>query len=277
MARRDVDILLTYWGDFSLLKEAIDSVINQTYDNWHLWVIDDCYPSSEAADYAAQLNDPRITYIRHSQNLGITKNFNYALQKATAEYCIFLGCDDRLLPDYLATAVKEIGKADFFQPGVQVINENGETFNPLPDRIKYMLRPARASTYDGQRLIGSLCMGNWLYFPSILWRTEVIKSYGFDEKYKIVEDLILEFNLIADGHQLALCNTKLFEYRRSSQSLSSKDAASGSRFHEEDEMYRNFSKRFKNLGWHYAAAMAYLRPTSRLHKMLAAVSRLRAR
>ena len=78
---------LTYWGDFSPPKEAIDSVINQTYDNWHLWVIDDCYPSSEATVTRLSLILRQPTSA--SQNLGITKTFNYALQKLLLNIVFF--------------------------------------------------------------------------------------------------------------------------------------------------------------------------------------------
>lgn len=260
-----VDVLLTYWGDFELLKKAVESVISQTYLDWRLVVIDDCYPSDEAERYFATVTDPRITYYRHEKNIGITHNFNYAVDQASAEFSILLGCDDKLLPNYLERALEQIKNADFYQPGVEVINEEDVIYSPLVDKIKRFLRPKRNGMYSGEKLATSLSRGNWLYFPSILWKTSVLKKYRFNTAYTIVEDVELEFNLIADGGVLALDDAVTFQYRRSANSLSSKEKT-GVRFNEEDDVYDKFAEKFKALGWNRAAKSARLRIISRIHR-----------
>ena len=263
-----VDILLTYWGDFGLLKQSVESVVQQTETNWRLVIIDDCYPSNEAQKYFAKNADPRITYIRHAKNIGITKNFNYAIDLATADYCMLLGCDDILEPNYLEQALAKIDNADFYQPGVTVIDGDGNPCAPIPDRIKRLLRP-RAGLHGGQGLAASLSSGNWLYFPSILWRTKTIQRYRFDEKYTIVEDVKLQLSIIRDGGTVYVDNEKTFRYRRFAQSLSSIEKKSGGvRFDEEADVYSYFSNEFSAIGWRRAAIAARFRVTSRLHKLL---------
>ena len=56
---KSLDIVIPYWGEFTLLKEAVDSVLTQTSDDWHLTILDDHYPSTEARDYYTKLADPR--------------------------------------------------------------------------------------------------------------------------------------------------------------------------------------------------------------------------
>ena len=262
-----VDILLTYWGDFDLLKKAVESVMAQTHQNWRLLVLDDCYPSDEAGRYFKTLTDPRINYYRHKKNIGITHNFNYAVHQASAEYSVFLGRDDKMLPNYIERALEKIGSTDFYQPGVQVIDESDKEYLPLVDRIKRLLRPKRSGAYSGEMLAVSLSRGNWLYFPSILWRTNVLKKYRFNTDYKIVEDVDLEFNLIKDGGILALDNTVTFQYRRSLNSLSSKEKT-GVRFGEEDAVYDKFVIIFNEAGWKKAAKAAKLRLISRIHNFI---------
>lgn len=264
-----VDILLTYWGDFELLKIAVESVMRQTDPDWHLYIFDDCYPSSEPAKYFAKITDKRVTYHRHQKNLGITHNFNYAVNAAKSEYCVLLGCDDIMLPSYLETALRNIGNAAFYQPNVQVIDADGVVYMPLADRIKAALRFKKAGTYMGERLVASIAMGNWLYFPSIMWRTKIIKKYGFNPDYKIAEDLFLIFSLIADGASMQLDNSVTFQYRRFAKSLSSKEKKRGGiRFNEEDDVYSKFAERFKLLGWKKAALASRVRLTSRLHRLI---------
>lgn len=267
MKQPTVDILLTYWGDFELLKKATESVIAQTYQDWRLLVVDDCYPSGAAAAYFEKLKDPRVTYYRHEKNIGITNNFNYAVSRASAPYCVLLGCDDKLLPHYLERALEKVGTADFYQPGVQVIDENDSEYLPLVDKIKRVLRPKKPGIYSGEALAASLSRGNWLYFPSILWKTETLKKYPFNPDYKIVEDVDVEFNIICAGGTLYLDDAETFQYRRSANSLSSKEKT-GVRFNEEDVVYDHFASIFKKLGWHKASRAARLRVISRIHSFL---------
>jgi len=264
-----VDILLPYWGDVDLLKKAVESILVQTEQDWHMYVFDDCYPSDEPAKYFSSLNDERITYTRHSKNIGITNNFNYALRAAKSEYCVMMGCDDIMLPDYLEEALRSIGFADFYQPGVDVIDGQGKVYLPTGDRIKRLLRPKRGGIYHGERLAASLCKGHWLYFPSILWKTETIKKYGFNANYKISQDVVLILSILKDGGTLSLDNKVTFQYRRFAASLSSREKSKGGvRFREEGEVYDMFAKEFNKLGWKKAERAARWRITSRIHDAL---------
>ncbi len=264
-----VDILLPFWGDVELLKKAVESVLAQTEQDWRLLVFDDCYPSEEPARYFQELNDARAIYHRHAKNIGISANFNFAIRAAKAKYSVMLGCDDMLLPNYLERALSRIQEADFYQPRVNVVDEHGRSYAPLGDKVKRVLQPKKSGTYEGERLAASLCHGNWLYFPSILWKTETIKRYGFEEKYKIAEDVILELDIIKDGGKLYFDKEMTFSYRRFSHSLSSIEKVKGGvRFTEEDEVYAHFAQVFQKMGWKKAARAARWRITSRLHQVI---------
>lgn len=267
---KKIDILLPYWGDFALLKKTIESIIVQTSNDWTLTIIDDCYPSLDAQNYCRTINDDRIVYFRNPKNIGITNNFNLCIEKASAEYCMIPGCDDILLPNYVETALKNIGNNDFYQPMVEIIDANDKIYLPLADKIKRFLRPNKSGVYSGENLAASLCNGNWLYFPSITWKTATLKNYQFDSQYKIVEDVVVELNIIKDGGALFLDNETTFQYRRFASSLSSKEKLKGGvRFNEEKHVYSHFATVFNKLGWRKASYSAKIRVTSRIHKMIA--------
>ncbi len=269
MQNHHVDILLPYWGDFTLLTKAVDSVLSQTSDDWHLYILDDCYPDKQAERYYTTNPHQKITYIRHRENIGITKNFNFALSKSTAEFCILLGCDDILLPAYIETALKKIGTADIYQPSVDVIDANGKTYLPLGDRVKRWLQPKKSGMLQGEKLVTSLCYGNWLYFPSLLWRTQTIKKYGFNEQYTIVEDVQLEFEILSNGGTLFFDKQTTFQYRRFANSLSSREKSkNGVRFSEEKDIYTRYAAFFKKIGWRRASLAAKIRITSRLNNLI---------
>lgn len=271
MAR--TDILLPYWGDFKLLKKAVESILAQTETDWRLLVFDDCYPHANPASYFESLRDERIKYYRHKENIGITRNFMFALDVAKAEHFVMMGCDDIMLPNYLERALEKIDDADLYQPGVEVISDSGEVYLPLVDKTKRILRPKKSGTYSGEKLAASLCRGNWLYFPSIVWRTNTVKKYGFEPKYKVVEDVALQLSIIKNGGKLFVDNETTFQYRRFAKSVSSiEKSKDGVRFREENEVYDRFAREFRNIGWHKAARAAKWRITSRLHKSLSVIA-----
>ena len=264
-----IEIMIPYYGDFKLLKKAVDSVLAQTSDNWSLTILDDHFPSEQAFEYYKSNPHPKIKYIRHKKNLGITQNFNFAAQLATAKYCVIMGGDDKMLPNYVEVALKNIGKADFYQPGVEVIDADDNVYLPLVDIVKRILRPKKSGVYSGQKLATSLSNGHWLYFPSITWRTDNLKKYPFDSRYKVLEDVVSQLSMISEGATLYLDKTKTFQYRRFADSLSSKEKGTGGvRFKEEDDVYDKFAIIFQEKGWKRAAAAAKLRLTSRVHKAI---------
>ena len=274
MTKPSFDILLPYWGEFNLFKKTVDSVLAQTRDYWRLLIFDDCYPSSEAQNYCQSLNDPRVIYSRHKQNIGITNNFNFAVNAAEADYCAIVGCDDILLPNYVEMALRNIGDTDFYQPGVEVIDGDDNAYLPLGDRIKRLLQPRKPGVYSGEKLATSLCRGNWLYFPSIAWKTSSLKRYKFNDDYKIVEDVVVELDLIKDSGKLFFDKDHTtFQYRRFANSLSSREKSKGGvRFKEESNAYRHLSQVFSDKGWKKASRAARWHLTSRLHHLLSRLS-----
>jgi len=76
-----VDVLLPYYGDVAMMKQAVESILGQTSPDWTLTVIDDGYPDESIPGYFGTLadQDSRITYLRNEQNLGANGNYRKAL------------------------------------------------------------------------------------------------------------------------------------------------------------------------------------------------------
>ena len=64
-----VSIIMPSWNTGKFIKESIQSVINQTYTNWELIIVDDC--SNDNTDKIVDLfNDKRIRYFKNTRNIG---------------------------------------------------------------------------------------------------------------------------------------------------------------------------------------------------------------
>jgi hypothetical protein len=159
-------------------------------------------------------------------------------------------------------------QASLAQPGVEIINEHGEITEPWVDKIKsrvYAPRVHGATLLGGESLAVSLLRGNWMYFPAICWRTEVITGVGFNPALRVVQDLAVTLEKVRGGAQIVVSDTVCFQYRRHAVSVSSERAFSGARFTEERGFFLDEAAKMEALGWHKAARAARLHLSSRLH------------
>ncbi len=119
-----------------ILEAAIESVIEQTYDNWEMCLVDG---GSEDTEIRGILNkfsrkDPRIKVTFLKENMGISGNSNIALSSAKGEYIALLDHDDLLAPFAffeMAKVLNEKPSLDFLYSDRDLVKENGKRFNPL--------------------------------------------------------------------------------------------------------------------------------------------------
>lgn len=271
-----VDIMLPAYGDGPLLREAVASVLAQQGTGWRLQVIDDGPDDPGLARHVAalaqELGPQRVSYRRNPVNLGINRNFQSCFDQAEGDLVVLLGADDRMLPDYVSTVTQAAAQhpdAAWIQPGVRIIDGTGTAVLPLADRIKKLLRPACGGDrmLGGEELLAALLRGNWMYFPSVAFRRDVVQKYGFRPGYDVVMDLDLYARMLFDGHRALVLDHLCFEYRRHAASLSSTEAVSGGRFEEEVACFAEIREQARARGWRRAARAASGHLTSRLHAL----------
>lgn len=270
---RYLDIGLPFYGNVDYLKSTVESIINQTDPNWRLTVVDDGYPDPSVQTWFSQLNNSKIRYIRNESNLGANGNYRKCLGYLESDYCLIMGADDILLPNYVGSILHGISSnpnSDVYHPTVQVIDEDGKVVFPLLDKIKAGIRSKLGSnvTVFGSTLAESLMLGNWMYFPAITWRTETIKAIGFRDGLNVCQDLALAVDVIKQNGSFTLLSEINFQYRRHLHSDSSLRALRGDRFIEEQEFFSGLVGEFSELGWRKASLFAKLRITSRLHAIV---------
>ena len=81
----------------SFLKEAVDSILTQSFKEFEFVIIDDGSPDS-CREYLESLNDPRIYTIHNKTNQGVTKSLNIGLRAAKGKYIARMDADDISLP-----------------------------------------------------------------------------------------------------------------------------------------------------------------------------------
>lgn len=274
------DILMPYYGDVALMQRAVESVLAQSGDDWHLTVVEDHMPDPAPRAWCEGLDFPRLTYLRNERNLGANANFRKALALARGDYVVVMGADDVMLPGYLTrmrAVLDEHPAASVVQPGVTVIDGAGREVRPLTDRVKTLARRGQPdpTLRSGEALAASLLRANWTYFPSLCWRRETAQRIGLREGLDVVQDLALLLDVVLEGGTLVVDPQITFCYRRHAASDSSVRAVSGDRFREEKAFFRDMAGTCAGRGWWRAARAAESHLTSRLHAAALAPRALR--
>lgn len=201
-----VSIIMPVYNCEAFIREAIDSVKQQTYTNWELIIVDDC-----STDFTASIiqkyieRDDRIYYLKNKVNSGAAASRNKAIKQAKGQYLAFLDGDDIWKKDKLAKQINFM-RANNYYFSCTSYNKIDECGNELNKIIK-------AFTLDYEGLLRQ-CPGNstviydanWLgkhITPSIKKRNDyvmwlkVIKKakvlHGFDEvlsSHRIVSNSI---------------------------------------------------------------------------------------
>jgi teichuronic acid biosynthesis glycosyltransferase TuaG len=124
-----VSIITPAYNSSKFISETICSVINQTYQDWELLIVDDCSTDNtvELIDYYATL-DSRVKLIRNKKNTGAAEARNVALRKAKGNLIAFLDSDDLWLPNKLEKqiAFMQENAYSFTFTAYQCVNEKGD-------------------------------------------------------------------------------------------------------------------------------------------------------
>ena len=248
-----ISVIMSAYNGMPFLKEAVDSVLGQTYKNFEFIIVDDA-SSDGTWRYLKSLKSERIKFIRNKKNLGLAASLNIALRQAQGDYIARMDADDVSLPRRLETQLEFLEKnhdIDICGSYVSVIDEDGKKIGqikkPLTDiKIKkelFWLPP--------------------LLHPTWFAKKEVyIKLKGYDERWDYVEDF--EFLTRAKDYKMANIPKHLLFFRSQKERRSQKTI---------EKIYRNSlklrQKSFKEqkLGFNYLPILirsyisTYLFPT----------------
>lgn len=107
-----VSIIMPSYNTSQYIAETIQSVIDQSYQNWELIIVDDC--STDNTDYVvSKIIDQRITFLKNKKNSGAAVSRNRALREAKGKWIAFLDSDDLWKPDKLEKQIQFMNKNNY--------------------------------------------------------------------------------------------------------------------------------------------------------------------
>lgn len=171
-----VSIVLPVYNGEKYLAESIESVVQQTYQNWELIIVDDCSTDSTptiAKEYASK--DPRIRYYRNKQNQKLPQSLNVGFSHSKGYYLTWTSDDNKYRPnaiEYLVSALKE-SSSEFVFTAYARIDEDG---NWIDDKV-----------FD-QNVVKRLPVRN-VVGPSFMYTRPVYEKIGeYDRELFLAED-----------------------------------------------------------------------------------------
>lgn len=141
-----ISVVTASYNYAEYIEETIQSVLNQTYNDWEMIIVDDGSSDNSIEviqKYAEQ--DSRIKLFTHENNAnkGLKETLLLGIEKATGDWIVFLESDDMLREDYLEKKI-EIAKK---YPDVGLIFNDAEFFGD-EDRIMRVKKPFREQSYN---------------------------------------------------------------------------------------------------------------------------------
>lgn len=120
-------ICLPVRNGWPFIKDCVNSILNQTYPEFELHVLDNC-STDNTLDWLNSLDDPRISISRSTNSLSIVESWARILEVEKHEFMTLIGHDDILYPKYLATIksmIESHPEAGLYFTGGDFINANG--------------------------------------------------------------------------------------------------------------------------------------------------------
>lgn len=136
-----VSIITPSYNTGRFIAETITSVINQTYTNWEMLIVDDC-SKDNTEEIVSGFNDHRIKFIKNESNMGAAASRNRAIRESKGEWIAFLDSDDLWVPDKLESQINFMCKHKYaFSCGYSTcIDEESKSLHVLDKCPKKITR-----------------------------------------------------------------------------------------------------------------------------------------
>ena len=236
-----VSICIPTFNSVGYLKEAIASALGQTYINIEILVFDNASTDgTESVVREIAALDRRVRYVRHSENVGMVRNFNACINGASGKYLKFVCSDDEITSDCIFEMVNVLES----NPQVTLVGCNRNF-------VDYEMNWVGHGRYfkNNVRVAGIVAIqrcffyGNTIGEPSAVMFRKSLALRGFSEDYPQLMDLEMWFYLLKTG-QFEFLSQPLCNVRRHRSQLTNLNLKSGAVLEDKRRLFRQFANDF---------------------------------
>ncbi|MGR9522915.1 glycosyltransferase family 2 protein [Priestia megaterium] len=207
-----VTVLMPVYNGQKYLAEAIESILNQTYQNFEFIIIDDG-STDKSKEIIQTYNDARIKLICNPTNLKLIATLNKGIKLSSGKYIARMDCDDVSLPTRLEEQIKFLEENPdiiLCGTGVRIIGKTLVRTIPITgwENVKY-----------------KLAINNCISHPTVMMRAQVLKKENieYDLNYPHAEDYEL-WQRLSRKYKLDNISKPLLKYRHSPEGIGRKYA-----------------------------------------------------
>jgi glycosyltransferase involved in cell wall biosynthesis len=210
-----VSVVMNAYNGEIYLREAIESVLNQTYKNWEL-IFWDNRSTDNTAEIVKSYDDSRIHYQMATEHTTLGEARNLAVKKANGGWIAFLDTDDLWFADKLQK------QCDLINDGVGIIYSRCLKMNSSGTETDVVPQYKNKKLPEGNILRILLLEGQIIPFPSLMVRKSAYwEAGGIPESYSCAEDYYLMV-AIADNYEAKAVEDYTCKYRVHGENLSFK-------------------------------------------------------
>lgn len=218
-----VNILIPTYNRANYLRETIQSVLAQTYQNIEILVFDDASPDNTSEVVAEFSHDSRVVYVRHSQNLGMAENWKASIAAATGEFFCLLNDDDTLEPEFVESLAQPlIDNENLILAFCQywIMNAEGVRLQEATDKNISRWKLDTLAAGDVQNVAHSIVVDRSPYIGATLFRKSLVSADFIDERAKGFADAWLFYQCAKTGFGAYYVRKQLMNYREHGEGMS---------------------------------------------------------
>ena len=205
MSNPKLTVLMPVYNAASYLREAIESILQQTFRDFEFLIIDDA-STDESIAIIQSYNDLRIRFIRNETNMGIAATLNRGIELASCELIARMDADD---VSYPARLQKQYDYMDL-NPACALLSTACRIVTAAGKHV-------RLERYTSRFFYYNLTFECWIYHPTVMFRRAAVKDAGmYNKPYSEDYDL---FWKLAQKFPMANLREILLDYRLSPTSL----------------------------------------------------------
>jgi len=200
-----VSVIMSVYDGERYLARAIESILDQTHTDFEFVIVNDGSTDSSEA-IIKSYDDSRIKYLKNPENIGLARSLNVGLQNSIAPLVARQDADDVSYPDRLQNQLNLFAN----RPEIDGAGTNWKIIDLNDDIVGTIEVPVyqqETESVQAQQYIKPP-HGSWLFR-----RKALLEVDGYDERFRLTQDLDLFFRLIKSGHRLGLVKEVMYEYR----------------------------------------------------------------
>ena len=206
-----VDIILPNYNKENFLEETINSVLKQNFNNWKLFIIDNCSTDGSKKIIEKFTSNKKIITIYLKKNMGVSFSRNLGIRLSNSKYISFIDADDLWSPNKLGDQISFMEKNNY-----SFTYTDYTPFFSRNNKIIYKKRIVTPNTFDFDKFVNNTSIGT----SSMILSRNIIGTTKFP-KVDTLEDFPFKCKILNKGKIAIKFNQNAIFYRITKNSLTS--------------------------------------------------------